>query len=210
MKGMLFKPVLIPEIIELRKTQTRRLSGLKKINEHPHWYESVKLILNADKKGYPVFAFKKKEHWITGDFATKVDYAKPRYKLNEIVYVKEAWCPNSKLLSNRNKNLSMECHPVYYKLDNDKANLSWKSPMYMPEWASRIKIKIINIKAERVQDISQEDAHAEGVANTLNGHPDPHDIMEFRAIWDTINSEPYSWHDNPWAFAYEFKIQEIK
>ena len=82
----------------------------------------------------------------------------------------------------------------------------WRPSIFMPRWASRITLEIINIRPERLQEISEVDAKAEGVGawhNTIGGtiyKP------EFRFLWDSINAERgYGWEANPWVWVIEFK-----
>ena len=100
--------------------------------------------------------------------------------------------------------------------------------IHMPRWASRITLEIVSVRVERLQDISEEDAIAEGVycGNVIvysyyeNGH---HEVWEDRyffdggpdegfesavnayaALWDSINGEG-SWEKNPWVWVIEFR-----
>jgi hypothetical protein len=89
-----------------------------------------------------------------------------------------------------------------------------RSSRFMPRWASRITLEITGVKVERVQDISEEDARAEGVV--------PHFVMDaadfiagkrlepgtcrkgFEVLWKDING-PESWNANPWVWAISFR-----
>jgi hypothetical protein len=81
--------------------------------------------------------------------------------------------------------------------------------IYMPRWASRITLEIIDVRVERLQDISEEDAIAEGVtwfssgAVECPGMPET-PIDAYRALWEKING-PGSWEKNPWVWCISFK-----
>ena len=94
---------------------------------------------------------------------------------------------------------------------------SWRSPIHMPRWASRITLEVTGIRAERLNDISEEDARKEGIADggcrncgenepcgCDNPQPDPVDAFIFE--WNMINAKRgYDWHTNPWVWVLGFK-----
>ena len=78
--------------------------------------------------------------------------------------------------------------------------LKWKPSIHMPRHASRITLEITAVRVERLQDISEADAAAEGV------HTDPacpaYDA--YQALWEQINGKG-SWDANPWVWVLDFK-----
>lgn len=73
--------------------------------------------------------------------------------------------------------------------------------IHMPRWASRILLEVGSVRIERLQEISDEDASAEGVFH----HPyDGANREIFGALWDQING-PGSWASNPWVWVVEFR-----
>ena len=100
---------------------------------------------------------------------------------------------------------------VYYKADGNEEP-PWRPSIHMPRWASRITLQITNIKVERVQDITEKDAVAEGIETHLSGCWTPtggyadNARLAFGALWDSINAKRgYSWDDNPWVWVIEFE-----
>lgn len=90
----------------------------------------------------------------------------------------------------------------------------WEPSIHMPRWASRITLEITGVRVERVQDISEADAKAEGAPigyyerETLDGlEAVPTDRRGgFRALWDSINGQRgYGWQANPWVWVVEFR-----
>lgn len=84
--------------------------------------------------------------------------------------------------------------------------------IHMPRWASRISLEITALRAERLQDISEEDAKAEGAPGYEEGleapPPDGDHEWSYRAsfqrLWEQING-PGSWAKNPWVWVVEFE-----
>ena len=98
---------------------------------------------------------------------------------------------------------------------DDNLTDACKPSIHMPRWASRILLEITAVRVERLQDISEADARAEGVTDggCLNcGEPEPCACAQpapdardsFCRLWQTING-PGSWADNPWVWIVEFK-----
>ena len=88
----------------------------------------------------------------------------------------------------------------------------WKPSIFMPRKASRITLELTSVRVERLNDISEADAKAEGVADTFDariasnfvgGNPGPAQ-MEYWALWESIHG-PGSWAANPFVWVYEFK-----
>lgn len=87
--------------------------------------------------------------------------------------------------------------------------------IHMPRWASRILLEITGVRVERLQDISEEDARAEGIVAKDNGRYhcgfDEDGEIECRSpvtayawLWNSINGDG-SWAANPWVWVVEFK-----
>ena len=90
-----------------------------------------------------------------------------------------------------------------------------KPAIHMPRWASRIELEITGVRVERLQDISEADARAEGAPDYEEGidAPPPDGDHEwsyrasFRRLWESING-PGSWEANPWVWVVAFKRVE--
>lgn len=83
----------------------------------------------------------------------------------------------------------------------------WRPSIHMPRWASRITLRITGVRVERVQDISEADARAEGftVDDVIRAKlPSARDC--YRYLWDELNAERgYGWDANPWVWVIEFE-----
>lgn len=86
----------------------------------------------------------------------------------------------------------------------------WRPSIHMPRWASRLTLEITGVRVERLQEISDSDAMAEGVPcepvfdtdRGIDGQVFAR--KEFQSLWQSING-PESWAANPWVWVIEFK-----
>lgn len=139
--------------------------------------------------------------------------------INDILWVRETWCiiphgPDS-------------FGPYLYKSMGDEPYGKWKPSIHMPKSACRLYLQITDIRVERLNDISEEDARAEGILSyndsalgmrykdymaDASGYGDPdHDypttgdpIASFGTLWGSING-PDSWRANPFVWVISFK-----
>lgn len=98
------------------------------------------------------------------------------------------------------------------------AQMKWKPSIHMPRWASRITLEVTGVRVERLQDISEEDAKAEGCEPAVLLPDDDGRLTQimydesdeascrndYAALWESING-PGSWEANPWVWVVEFK-----
>ncbi|MDZ7658058.1 hypothetical protein [Fodinibius sp.] len=101
-----------------------------------------------------------------------------------------------------------------------KEHLAWKPSIHMPRGASRIQLKVEDIRVERVQDITEGDIEKEGADIhwrrnlsyvNVDSHVKPSPTKWFRELWDQINADRgYPWESNPWVWVVEFSIKNIK
>jgi len=93
-----------------------------------------------------------------------------------------------------------------------KGNGSWVTSIHMPRWASRITLEITGVRVERLNDITEADAMAEGFRfdSSLMGPWEGHATAReaFRSLWGSINGQE-SWVTNPWVWVVEFKRLEV-
>lgn len=122
-----------------------------------------------------------------------------------IVHVEEPTAWNFRKFVNSEPDQE-NCADDYRDLAKDK----WRSGMFMPRYASRTLVEITEIRVERLLDISEDDAQAEGAipcsAPFLPSPPcaAPH-RHGFQKLWDSINAKTHPWSSNPWVWAISFK-----
>lgn len=96
----------------------------------------------------------------------------------------------------------------------------WKPSIHMPRWASRLTLEICSVRVQRLQEISAEDAIAEGLVcepedisvrfgaepgKMTNRTP----VAAFARLWDSLNkARGYGWQSNPYVWAIEFRRLE--
>jgi hypothetical protein len=92
----------------------------------------------------------------------------------------------------------------------------WHPSIHMPRWACRLVLPLVSVRVERVQDITEEDAKAEGLRRTesgwtdgANGYDATSARMAFRELWESIYGEA-SWDANPWVWVAEWKDIEVR
>jgi hypothetical protein len=105
-----------------------------------------------------------------------------------------------------------EPHIVSEYQDTDDDRTRWRPSIHMPRWASRLTLNVTEVRVERLQDISEEDALAEG---TLEATEVPYigsmtcdqASDAFRLLWEHIHG-PGSWDANPWVCAVSFSVEK--
>jgi hypothetical protein len=98
---------------------------------------------------------------------------------------------------------------------------AWRPSIFMPRWASRITLEITGVRVERLQEISEEEAEAEGVYEHLGKpqvecdgqvrhFPDASFVRGYLSVWQSIHG-PGSWDANPWVWVLEFRrVEDVK
>lgn len=122
----------------------------------------------------------------------------PPYQPGDILYVRETWA-----------------HPAentyWYKADSRVQNILWHSSIHMPKKAARIWLKVTDIRVERLQDITEDEAKAEGasIEPLIEGGEALPARWDFIKIWDSTikksDRHRYDWKANPWVWVIEFE-----
>ena len=115
-----------------------------------------------------------------------------------------------------------EYREVFFRATQDSSTsptLSWPGPwrpsIHMPRWASRITLEVTGVRVEKLQEISYEDAKAEGAEfwrndGTLTDLPPcSQHRYEFEDLWTSINGAD-SWNANPWVWVVSFRRLDAK
>ena len=187
MKPILFNTEMVRAILEGRKTVTRRVVKLPK------------RVQKQENGLYTLFT----EGTVYENFCIEqiVDYISP-YQVGDILYVRETWIPKE---SEENGKL---VKGFAYKADftGYESMFAWRPSIHMPKEAARIFLRVTDVRVERLQDITDEQAEAEGFNDYTST------ALGFPVTWDnTIKPdqfERYGWHANPYVWVIEFERVE--
>ena len=133
------------------------------------------------------------------------------------LWVRETWAAPHAYDHLPPRMISQEAR-IHYTATEERGGLLWRPSIHMPRWVSRITLEITAVRVERLQDISEADALAEGIYKPLGSqfwHTNPSaNILPgetpqwaYRNLWESI-SGPCSWDANPWVWVVEFKRHE--
>lgn len=99
---------------------------------------------------------------------------------------------------------------IQYHADGDPSG-KLRPSIFMPRWASRITLEVVGVRVERLNDCSEADAQAEGVAienqcmtGYCAGGSLPSAVHAYRTLWESINGAG-TWERNPWVWVVEFR-----
>lgn len=204
-RPILFSAPMVRAILDGKKSETRRVV---KPQPRPDLY-------------YGYLPWPNDESCITWDdvLADTEYYVKCGhcpFQVGMDLWVRETWGFSAKLPASTKDELSWLAYPELraYRADNPEGNWCWRPSIHMPRWASRLTLEITQVRVQRVQEISDEDAMAEGVTPDPS-RLDPYSVWPapishhsaFRELWDSINGgRGYSWESNPYVWCVSFRV----
>lgn len=130
--------------------------------------------------------------------------AAPAY-IDDLIYVRETWAnagANAPELTLYKANYP-EHVPAHYENVPNLSKIKWTPSIHMPRWASRLTLKVTDIRIEQVQDITEEQAINEGMQPARPSSLVMPYRTSFMDIWDNIYG---SWTDNPYVWVIEFEV----
>jgi len=212
--SILFSTSMIQAILDGRKIQTRRIVKTPKIiNQFPDLLKSVYL----DGDGNWIFwssdsndhaSFTKKAYPTGNNQGIKCPYGQAGDRL----WVRESF--------SRGIGSMGESFVYAYRATDSEEFGPWKPSIHMPREACRVLLEITGIRVQRLQDISEEDAIAEGIDVfsyekaglnfEINGQCTRDPIKAFEFLWDSINAKKHPWDANHWVWVIEFKRLDME
>lgn len=218
-RPILFSGAMVRALLDGSKTQTRRAVKLQ-VQHDDSWVGGWKIVHKRVTQA--LLTFNQLGGKPLGSDAAICPYGQPGDRL----WVRETWledpeddgtwaytqyvgCKGSPLSDIPRKFQKPE-HCIYRE-GWDGSDLRWRPSIHMPRWASRILLEIVSVRVERLQDISEKDARAEGVtieqrhmAGYCTGQFLPPSIRAYRDLWESISGDG-SWDANTWVWVVEFK-----
>jgi hypothetical protein len=182
---------MVRAILEGRKTQTRRLVKLPD--------DILPERTFVDPGNAPIFGpgpYVKAFHMVEGEELMYPRIRCPYGYPGDLLWVRETWCQDDE---------GNICFRADDWTDCPSETGKWRPSIFLPREFSRITLAIAEVRVERLQDISEADAKAEGVLPTpfertpLNCY-----VESYRLLWDSINGKTYPWASNPWVWAINF------
>lgn len=212
-KPILFNTEMVRAILDGRKSCTRRI---------------VKgFIPNNAVWGYTTFTPKGRIS-CRGTFADGYGekFFKPPYQPGDILYIRETWerfecrncdgdergnCPKEPKKSVLDKTCG--CY-MYRATDEISGDAKWHPSIHMPKEATRIWIKVTDVRVERLKDITGFSVQKEGIEVEPNECAGKFDFISelfflFQRLWDSTvkksDLDRYGWNANPWVWVIEFE-----
>jgi hypothetical protein len=207
-RPIIFSAPMIRALLDGRKTQTRRV-----LKPQPEG------IARAERVGL--------QEWTIYPAADRcsIDFKAPSYAPGDRLWVRETW---SAIMNGgwtiANARSRMFDEKIVYRADGNgfEDGDGWWPSIHMPREFSRLTLTVTDVRVQRLQDISEEDAWAEGCKpGELNdwGEPfpaeefDPHGAIGwdnardwFADLWETLHG-PDAWDANPWVVALTFTVR---
>lgn len=226
-KPILFSGPLVRAILEGRKTQTRRIA---------------KGVVDSDESGWDCMVSKRRPtgETVNHHFKRSGGGLLWPYKIGQRLWVRETWADADRMYQGHTNDT-----PGTIAYFADKSAIQFNSPsprkvpkydleqwnwdslekrpsIFLPRWASRITLEVTSVRIERLGDITEADALAEGITGPVDvGYPAyraPGDskprfssaVAAFENLWDSVNDEREgcSFADAPWVWVIGFRLLE--
>lgn len=182
-RPIIFSGPMVRAILDGRKTMTRRV-----VKPQP---ETACMISDSTASlCYPGMLWRKCPYGVPGD----------------LLWVRETWATTEQA----------GVHPsdaelLYRATDPDWVTWDgwrWSPSIFMPRWASRLTLRIMSVSVERVQEIPEADARAEGFKDVVGKYARGDEArIWFAGRWDAINAASgHGWDANPWVWVVGFEV----
>lgn len=217
-RPILMSAPMVRALLDGRKTQTRRV-----VKPQPVFPHGVFEWTPKQKNG--IYCIQTSDGTLPSEMSRYCPYGKP----GDLLWVRESFWEGTNCYTDPSgESVGYWTDKIEYLELRSKPG-PWSEPyvsgvpwmlkrpsIHMPRRASRITLAVTGVRVERLQDISERDAYAEGVtipshlAFASNGNPDLRNEARdaYRQLWNGING-PGSWEANPWVWVLEFRVHQV-
>jgi hypothetical protein len=233
-RPILFSAPMVRAILDGRKVQTRRVVKLrdKDLHDDSAYLNggSAAIALGHGVGGIVEWREQNGQWFGLSGYTTVVNIDCPYGQVGDRLRVKESawmWCkqvPNGKTKTGRDKfkYVPLREAPVFYVADDperptldvqssvgqDGYKWRFKVGRFLPAWACRIELEVTGVRVERLREISEADANAEGCAGGHGSIPSyPYNAIpreHFKNLWESINGAG-SWEASPFVWVVSFR-----
>jgi len=233
-KPILFSGEMVRAILDGRKSETRRV-----IRHRENRWEIMEDDDGSLWPYWPCYVYAEPE---------PIRMECPYGEAGDTLWVRETWAvayeyePGSlNVLRASNDEYAENCKRVLYRATDtipDDVALKWRPSIHMPRWASRISLLMKEVRVERLHEITEEGAKAEGIyLQSVNVAPPIHTdiryvapgvemtrsdgeksthapahytaVEAFHCLWDSINAKRgFPWESNPWVWTVKFEVKQ--
>lgn len=220
--GILFSAPMVRALVARRKSQTRRCVSPQPRADHAELFAWFGSKAPEGGKGGPCGLWARNDG--TARYVQSCPYGAPGDRL----WVREAWRGPLDLDDSKPRdiepgsNIRYEADGIartyrdafeFYdrKADVGHAFGKLRPGIFLPRWASRLTLHVLDVRVERLQEISPLDAVQEGIFRDVPGSMDgvhPHAVATYETLWGSINGKRMgcSWADNPWVWVLTFRV----
>ena len=183
-RPILFSGEMVRAILAGKKTQTRRI-----IKHRENRWEVDERDDGTLWPYWPCYVYAEPQ---------PIDMPCPYGEVGDRLWVRESWNVSGLAFGMKPSATKFASPWAFrYKATDATWQHGWKPSIHMPRWASRIMLEVTDVRVERLHDISEEDAKAEGVV----------DRIAFKLLWCSINGRE-SWDANPWLWVVSFSVSD--
>lgn len=194
-KGIIFSAPMVRALLDGRKTQTRRL-----LNPQPEF------VTGRGRRIYRDVDWRK-------TWREDCDDDLP-YSHGDRLYVREAWSHTGQGVWTIQAARIVGRSGVIYRADGDVPGAKYWPSIHLPREFSRLWLAVTDVRVQRVQDISEADALAEGIQPSpggwwsgADGQAAANPQAAFALLWNSLHTKHgETWDDNPWIVAVTFDV----
>lgn len=204
MKPIIMSNGSVKAILAKKQSQTRRA-----VKPQP-------ILVNESINGERLNFWSWKQHDSIHSNFSECLAANSPYQPGDLLWVKETWGTKVRYGSYKPSLIPTDAK-IYYRTDGEgQSGLNqWRPSIFMPKWVARIFLTVTEVRAERLNTISEEDVYAEGIKppdwlSNIDSWRIPEQVMReiFSEHWEKLNKPAVSWEANPWVWVVQFKLTE--